>query len=72
MRPFRFACAVALGSGSCAFVAEIGGSSVVNGDEHGGTVSHVTTFTITGDEHGGLVVRPVWALCRRDPSHLRD
>jgi hypothetical protein len=50
MRPFlRFAlCAVVLASGGCTFVAEIGGSSVMSGDEHGGTVSHVTTFTIAG------------------------
>jgi len=51
MRPFlRFVvCVVALSSGGgCTLVAEIGGSSVVNADEHGGTVSHVTTFTIAG------------------------
>jgi hypothetical protein len=41
-------CAVALSSSGCTFVAEIGGASVMNGDEHGGTISHVTTFTISG------------------------
>jgi hypothetical protein len=50
MRPFfRFAlCVVALGSSGCTFVATIGGSSVVNADQHGGTVTNVTTFTVTG------------------------
>jgi hypothetical protein len=51
MRPFpRFALCIiiALGASGCTLVAQIGGSSVVNADEHGGTVAHVTTFTLTG------------------------
>jgi hypothetical protein len=50
MRPFLRSAlvVVALGSSGCTFFAEIGGSSVVAGDQSGGTVSHVTTFTISG------------------------
>jgi hypothetical protein len=45
----RFAlCVVVLGSGGCTFVATVGGSSVIDADQHGGTVTHVTTFTIDG------------------------
>jgi hypothetical protein len=47
---FRFAiCGIfALGSGGCVLLSEIAGSSVVAGDEHGGTISRVTTFTQAG------------------------
>jgi hypothetical protein len=51
MRPsLRFALCgfVALASGGCTLVSQIGGSSVVAGDERGGTVSRVTTFTQAG------------------------
>jgi hypothetical protein len=51
MRPsFGFALCgiVALASGGCTLVSTIAGSSVVAGDEHGGTVSRITTFTIDG------------------------
>jgi hypothetical protein len=41
-------CAVALVTSGCTFVATIGGSSVVDADQHGGRVTHVTTFTING------------------------
>jgi hypothetical protein len=45
----RFAlCIVVLGLGGCTFVATVGGSSVIDADLHGGTVTHVTTFTIAG------------------------
>ena len=51
MRPFShftLCIIVAFGLGGCTFVSEIAGSSVVAGDEHGGTVSRVTTFTQAG------------------------
>lgn len=38
----------ALSAGGCTFGAQVTGSSVVAGDAHGGTVSHVTTFTKAG------------------------
>lgn len=45
----RFAlCVVALSVGGCTFSARITGASVVAGDEHGVTISHVTTFTYPG------------------------
>jgi hypothetical protein len=49
-RSLRFALygIVALASGGCTLFSEIGGSAVVAGDEHGGTVSRVTTFTQAG------------------------
>ena len=39
---------VVLGSGGCTLASDIAGSSVVAGDEHGGTISRVTTFTQPG------------------------
>jgi hypothetical protein len=51
MRPsLRFAVygIVALAPGGCTLVSEIAGSSVVAGNEHGGTISRVTTFTQAG------------------------
>jgi len=39
---------LALGPGGCTVVATVAGSSVVAGDEHGGVVSRVTSFTIDG------------------------
>lgn len=51
MRPsLRFAVygIVALVPGGCTLVSEIAGSSVVAGNQHGGTVSRVTTFTQAG------------------------
>lgn len=38
----------ALSAGGCTFAAQLNGTSVIAGDEHGGTVSHVTTYTVTG------------------------
>jgi hypothetical protein len=48
--PLRFVLCgiVALASCGCTLVSEIAGSSVVAGDEQGGTVSRVTTFTLAG------------------------
>lgn len=50
MRPFLRSALVIVGLGSsgCTVFAEIGGTSVVVGDQRGGTVSHVTTFTLPG------------------------
>ena len=45
----RFAlCVVVLGTCGCTFVATVGGSSVIDADQHGGTVTRVSTFTIDG------------------------
>jgi hypothetical protein len=57
----RFAfCALPLAvSGGCTLVSGIAGSSVVAGDEHGGTISRVTTFT----QAGALAMAGSW--CQR-------
>src|SRR4029077_11563355 len=48
--PLRFVAfgIVALASSGCTLVSNIAGSAVVAGDERGGTVSRVTTFTQAG------------------------
>ena len=38
----------ALGAGGCTLGAQVTGTSVVAGNAHGGTVSHVTVFTKAG------------------------
>lgn len=50
MPPSRFALCVvaALSCGGCTFAAQVTGASVIAGNEHGGTVSHVTTITKMG------------------------
>jgi hypothetical protein len=45
----RFALSVVvLGTCGCTFVATVGGSSVIDADQRGGTVTRVSTFTIDG------------------------
>jgi hypothetical protein len=39
---------LALGPGGCTVVATVAGSSVVSGDQRGGVVSRVSSFTIDG------------------------
>lgn len=43
-----FALTVALSAGGCTSAAQVNGSSIIAGDERGGTVSRVTTFSRPG------------------------
>jgi hypothetical protein len=45
---FALCALLALGPAGCTVVATVAGSSVVAGNEHGGVVSRVTSFTIDG------------------------
>lgn len=50
MPPSRFTLCIiaALSLGGCTLAAQVAGSSIIAGDQRGGTVSRVTTFTNTG------------------------
>jgi hypothetical protein len=41
-------CTAGLVTSGCTFIATVGGSSVIDADQHGGTVTRVSTFTIDG------------------------